>query len=220
MIKILDKKDCCGCNACVQKCPKHCITMKEDKEGFLYPNVDENVCIDCHICEKVCPVLNQNMERMPLNVYVGKNPNEEIRIKSSSGGLFTMLAEQVIDDIGVVFGATFNEKWTVVHDYVETKEGLAKFRGSKYVQSNIGNSFKKAMDFLNEGRKVLFSGTPCQIAGLKNYLRKDYDNLITVDFICHGVPSPGVFRTYLQEEIDKKSARKGCLLYTSDAADD
>lgn len=209
MIKILDKKDCCGCNACVQKCPKHCITMKEDKEGFLYPNVDENVCIDCHICEKVCPVLNQNMERMPLNVYVGKNPNEEIRIKSSSGGLFTMLAEQVIDDIGVVFGATFNEKWTVVHDYVETKEGLAKFRGSKYVQSNIGNSFKKAMDFLNEGRKVLFSGTPCQIAGLKNYLRKDYDNLITVDFICHGVPSPGVFRTYLQEEIDKKSARKG-----------
>lgn len=186
--------------------------MREDKEGFLYPEVDKTVCVDCHLCEKVCPVLNQGKEREPLKVYAAKNKDEEIRRQSSSGGIFTLLAEQVLDDGGVVFGARFDENWEVVHAYTETKEGLAAFRGSKYVQSQIGDNYKKAEAFLKSGRKVLFSGTPCQIAGLKLYLRKEYENLLTVDFICHGVPSPGVWREYLKEEVARQCDRKNTVL--------
>lgn len=175
--------------------------MQEDTEGFLYPVVDECICVDCGLCERVCPVLNQSSEREPLEVYAAFNKNEEIRMQSSSGGIFTALAEQVIKEGGVVFGARFNEDWEVVHDYVETIEGLSVFRGSKYVQSRIGNTFSQTEQFLKQGRKVLFSGTPCQIAGLKLYLRKEYENLLTMDFICHGVPSSGVWRQYLNELI-------------------
>lgn len=212
MIEIEEKKNCCGCNACVQVCPKQCISMKEDREGFLYPEVNQDICVDCHLCERVCPVLNQGKERKPLKVYAAKNKDEEIRRQSSSGGIFTLLAEQVIDEGGVVFGARFNENWEVVHSYTETKDGLAAFRGSKYVQSRIGDNYKKAESFLKSGRKVLFSGTPCQIAGLKLYLRKEYENLQTVDFICHGVPSPGVWREYLKEEIARQCDGKNSVL--------
>ena len=201
MVEIKEKKDCCGCNACVQKCPKQCISLKEDFEGFLYPIVDKATCIDCGLCEKVCPVLHQNEPREPLKVYAAKNYNEEIRKQSSSGGIFTLLAEKIIQESGVVFGARFDENWEVRHDYTETIEGLAAFRGSKYVQSRIEDNYLKAETFLKQGRKVLFSGTPCQIAGLKRFLRKEYENLLTVDFICHGVPSPGVWRRYLQETV-------------------
>jgi len=206
MINIQDKKDCCGCSACVQRCPKQCITMMEDNEGFIYPQVDMDLCIECGLCECVCPVLNQNGEHEPLKAYAAINTNEEIRMQSSSGGIFTLLAEQVINDGGVVFGARFDEQWEVCHDFTETMEGLAPFRGSKYVQSRIGNSFKQAEIFLRAGRKVLFSGTPCQIAGLKKFLQKEYDNLLTVDLICHGVPSPGVWRQYLNETLEAYSA--------------
>ena len=215
MIYIEDKKQCCGCSACVQRCPKQCIQMQEDEEGFLYPIVDKNVCIDCGVCEKVCPVLNQGEERKSLEVYAAFNKNEEIRMQSSSGGLFTILAEQVIQEGGVVFGARFNEDWAVVHDYTETVDGLSAFRGSKYVQSWIGNMFDQAEQFLKQERKVLFSGTPCQIAGLKLYLRKEYENLLTVDFICHGVPSPGVWRKYLEELIGRQGYRKNIVLFHS-----
>lgn len=204
MIKIYKKEDCCGCSACVHICPKHSISFKEDSEGFLYPHVDLKTCVDCGLCEKVCPVLNQNDERLPLQTFAAKHRDDEVRMKSSSGGVFTLLAEQIIDAGGVVFGARFNDKWEVIHDFTDTKEGLAPFRGSKYVQSNIGESYKQVADFLKEGRKVLFTGTPCQVAGLKKYLRKDYDNLLTVDFICHGVPSPMVWRKYLDEEINRQ----------------
>lgn len=209
MIYIKDKKDCCGCSACVQRCPKQCISLHEDAEGFLYPNVDENICIGCGLCEKVCPVVNQSDEHEPLAVYAAMNPDESIRMQSSSGGVFTLLAEKVLAEGGVLFGACFNERWEVVHDFVETKEELARFRGSKYVQSKVGDTFRLAEDFLKQGRTVLYSGTPCQIAGLKLFLRKSYDNLLAVDFICHGVPSPGVFRTYLQNEINRCAARQG-----------
>ncbi len=202
MIHIQDKKDCCGCNACVQHCPKQCITMKEDSEGFLYPKIDDSLCIDCGLCNKVCPVINQGDVRQPIGVYAAKNPNEEIRRQSSSGGIFTMLAERIIDNGGVVFGAVFDEKWDVEHRYTETIEGIAAFRGSKYVQGRIGGIFKQAEVFLKQGRRVLFSGTPCQIAGLKLFLRKEYDNLITIDFICHGVPSPRIWQKYLEEKIN------------------
>lgn len=207
MIEIKDNKDCCGCAACVQICPKECISLIEDGEGFLYPHVDRNGCIGCGMCEKICPFINAEEPREPLLCYAAKNRNEKIRMESSSGGIFTLLAENIIDEGGVVFGAKFNDKWEVVHDYAETKEGLAAFRGSKYVQSRIGNTFRQAESFLKEGRKVLFSGTPCQIKGLKLYLRKDYCNLHTVDFICHGVPSPGVWRQYLDETFRKTNRR-------------
>lgn len=201
MIDIKDQKQCCGCSACVQKCPKHCISIKEDNEGFLYPIVEKDYCIDCGLCEKVCPVLNQGEKRQPIKVFAAKNKNEEIRLQSSSGGFFTLLAEAIIKEGGVVFGARFDDNWEVRHDYAETIEGLDVFRGSKYLQSRVENSYQKTEVFLKQGRKVLFTGTPCQIAGLKCFLGKEYDNLLTIDFVCHGVPSPGVWRRYLDETI-------------------
>lgn len=201
MIEIKDKSQCCGCNACVQRCPKQCIAMCEDEEGFLYPEVDEAICIDCGLCENVCPVINQADARIPLQVYAAKNTDEKIRMHSSSGGVFSILAEQTIKQGGVVFGARFDENWEVKHDYTETIDGVSVFRGSKYVQSKTGDTFKQAEQFLKQNRKVLFSGTPCQIVALKRYLKKEYENLLLVDFICHGVPSPGVWRKYLKQVI-------------------
>ncbi len=203
MIFIREKKDCCGCYACVQCCPKHCITMCEDNEGFFYPKVDEYQCVNCGLCEKVCPVINPMQKREPLLVYAGKTFDEEIRKQSSSGGVFTVLAEHTISLGGVVFGVGFDKDWMVEHRYTDTQDGIADFRGSKYVQSRIGDTFKQAERFLKLGKRVLFSGTPCQIAGLKRFLRKDYKNLITIDFICHGVPSPGVYKQYITEEKEK-----------------
>lgn len=201
MIEIKDKSQCCGCNACVQRCPKQCIAMCEDEEGFLYPEVDEAICIDCGLCENVCPVINQADARIPLQVYAAKNTDEKIRMHSSSGGVFSILAEQTIKQGGVVFGARFDENWEVKHDYTETIDGVSVFRGSKYVQSKTGDTFKQAEQFLKQNRKVLFSGTPCQIVALKRYLKKEYENLLLVDFICHGVPSLGVWRKYLKQVI-------------------
>lgn len=201
MIEIVEKSDCVGCEACVQRCPKQCIVMKEDAEGFLYPQIDIEKCIDCGLCERVCPVINQGEPRKPLVAYAAKNQDESVRLSSSSGGIFTALAEYVIAQGGVVFGARFDESWNVVHDYVETIEGLSAFRGAKYVQSRIGQSFLRAETFLKQGRMVLFSGLPCQITGLKKFLRKDYDNLITVELFCHGVPSPMVWKRFLEEEV-------------------
>lgn len=209
MIEIKDRRDCCGCHACVSVCAKHCITMQSDSEGFLYPIVDKDACTDCGLCEKVCPVIHQEKPVVPLSSYIAINHDEEMRLKSSSGGIFTLLAESVISEGGVVFGARFDEAWDVIHAWADTIEGLAAFRGSKYVQSTIGDSYREARAFLKQGRKVLFSGTPCQIAGLKKYLRKDYDNLLAVDFICHGVPSPGVWRRYLGELREQLRAERG-----------
>ena len=201
MINITDRHNCCGCSACVQACPQKCIKFDEDKQGFRYPIVNKEDCIDCGLCEKVCPIINLNELRKPLNVYATINPNEDIRMVSSSGGIFTMLAEAVIKEGGVVFGARFDENWEVKHDFTETIDGLELYRGSKYVQSCIGETYKQTLNFLRNGRKVLFTGTSCQIAGLKKYLRKEYDNLLTVDVVCHGVPSPLVWREYLQQLI-------------------
>lgn len=213
MIKIVNKQDCCGCSACVQRCPKHCITLKEDGEGFLYPHVNSDECIDCGLCEKVCPELHHGERHIPLEVYAAKNKDESIRMQSSSGGIFTLLAEKVIQEEGVVFGAAFDANWEVMHTYAETMEGLVDFRGSKYMQSRIGTAYQDAEYFLKQGRKVLFSGSPCQIKGLKLFLRKNYDNLIAVDFICHGVPSPKVWREYMKETIARKSGKNSVLPY-------
>ena len=215
MINIIDKRKCCGCEACVQKCPRQCIDLIEDEEGFLYPHVDTDKCINCGLCEKVCPVQKQALCREPVATYAAKNRNEEIRLSSSSGGVFSSFAESVISKQGIVFGACFNGQWSVCHSKAETIDECVRFRGSKYVQSHIGKTYKEVEFFLKEGRDVLFSGTPCQVRGLLLYLGKDYDNLLTVDFICHGVPSPGVFRWYLQEEINNyaRSASKNSVSF-------
>lgn len=211
MIHIQHKKDCCGCEACVQKCPKHCIVFMQDKEGFYYPQVDQGKCINCHLCEKVCPVINQGKVQEPKLVYAAFNPDTDIRMKSSSGGAFSWIANKIIQQGGIVFGACYDEYWNVVHGYTETIEGLEKFRGSKYVQSRIGNSYLKAKEFLDSGRYVLFTGTPCQIRGLKLFLRKDYNNLYTADFVCHGVPSTKIWQQYLFEELETKISIKAEL---------
>lgn len=199
MIKILDKHNCCGCEACIQVCPKRCISFEEDVEGFRYPKVDESVCIECGLCEKVCPILSPYDERRPLTQVAAINPDDTIRKESSSGGIFSMLAENVIRKGGVVFGVRFDDKWQAVFDYTEALEGLATFRGSKYVQARVGQVFVKVKEYLQQGRDVLFSGTSCQVAALRHYLRRDYDNLLLVDIVCHGVPSPKVWGMYLEE---------------------
>lgn len=201
MITITDKHNCCGCSACVSICPKHCITMQSDNEGFLYPKVNEADCIDCGLCEKVCHELHPFEERKPQKVYAAINKDEEVRLKSSSGGIFYLLAEKTIAEGGVVFGARFDEQWQVMIDYAETREGIMVLMGSKYVQARMGTAYTDAKRFLTQGRKVLFSGTPCQIAGLHHFLRKSYDNLLTVDVICHGTPSPKVWSRYLDEVV-------------------
>lgn len=210
MIEVKDKKNCCGCSACASVCPRHCITMVEDSEGFLYPQVDEEACVNCGLCEKVCNELQPYDTREPLQVLAAINQNEEVRQKSSSGGIFHLLAEKTIGEGGVVFGARFDENWQVVIDYAEDMEGVEAFMGSKYVQARMENAYVDAKRFLNEGRKVLFSGTPCQVAGLHKFLRKSYDNLLSVDLICHGVPSPKVWRMYL-EEVVKQGQSISCV---------
>lgn len=203
MIQIIDKSQCCGCSACVQRCPKQCITMEEDIEGFLYPQVDKSLCTDCHLCEKVCPILNQNEKREPLSVYAAKNKNEKERLTSSSGGLFIVLAKDVIQKSGIVFGVVFDDDFRGVHHtYTQTIEGLKPMIRSKYMQSRIETAYVDCERFLKEGREVLFSGTSCQITGLHHFLQKQYDTLLTIDVICHGVPSPKVWRRYLTEEIE------------------
>lgn len=199
MIDIVDKKDCTGCWACANICHKSCITMKTDKDGFDYPIVNESICIKCKKCINICPILHkQEIQNNPV-AYACFNKDEEIRKESSSGGIFTLLAINIIEDNGVVFGARFNDLFEVEHNYVESVEDIKVFRGSKYVQSKIGYTFTEVKKFLEDGRKVLFSGTPCQVGGLKSFLGKEYENLICTDIICHGVPSPLAWDKYKNE---------------------
>lgn len=172
--------------------------MKVDQIGFLYPQIDADRCISCGLCEEVCPFLKKGETKEPISVDAFVNPNLLVRKQSSSGGVFTMLAESVLNEGGVVFGARFNDDWEVVIDYTESLDGLAVFRGSKYMQGVVGKSFQIAESYLKVGRKVLFSGTPCQISGLHLFLQKEYVNLLTVAIACHSVASPMVWREYLR----------------------
>lgn len=210
MITIKEYHNCCGCAACVQACPRHCISLKPDFEGFEYPKVDKAICIECGLCEKVCPIINMKSDKQKMvedGVYISYTTNEFIRMASSSGGIFTLLADEIINLGGIVFGAAFDDEFLVHHIGVECKKDLSKLQGSKYLQSRIENTYIEARHALENKRKVLFSGTACQIAGLKKFLKRDYENLVTVDVLCHGVPSPKVWKCYLSEQEKKHGSR-------------
>lgn len=202
MIDIVDKEMCCGCEACIQVCPKQCISIEIDEEGYLYPKVEIDDCISCGLCDSVCPVINQ--KEIPAEkprAYAVVNNDDKIVNDSSSGGAFSALAIEVIKSGGIVFGAVFDENKSVKHVWTDNVVDLSHMRGSKYMQSRIENSYIEVKKNLGEGRLVLFSGTPCQIAGLNLFLKKEYVNLITVDFFCHGVPSSSMWQKFLSEEV-------------------
>ncbi len=179
--------------------------MISDLEGFVYPRVSLSLCVDCGLCEQVCPFLHPCSKRIPERTYAAKSEDDEVRLSSSSGGVFTELASWVIRQGGVVFAARFTDDWGVEHTFTEHLSDLHFFRGSKYVQSNIGNSYQQAFVFLKQGRRVLFTGTSCQIAGLNRYLKnRSYDLLLTVEVVCHGVPSPKVWKCYLKDLTGNK----------------
>ena len=196
----LPTKNCTGCSACLQKCPKQCISMIANEEGFLYPVIDEKKCINCGLCTKVCPQLKKIKEESTEypKAYAMRNKNTEELKQSSSGGIFKVLANYVLENDGVVFGVAYDENLNVNHIKVKDKEKLKLLQGSKYVQSNINNTYKEAEKELKKNKIVLFSGTPCQIAGLNSFLMKYYDNLITCDLVCHGVPSQKLFKKYIE----------------------
>lgn len=217
MIEIKEKKDCCGCSACVSVCPKGCIVLKEDEEGFAYPFVDLDKCIHCGKCERVCVVKNSSAkvydEREDIytitkqaiseasyvpDTYIAYNTNDDVRKECTSGGFFSALAELVVNNNGVVYGSSLANDFSVEHSNAKTLEELPKFRGSKYVQSKQDGIYVEVEQALKNERQVLYSGTPCQVAGLKSYLNKEYDNLITVDIFCHGVGSPKYWKKYIE----------------------
>lgn len=198
MLRINRKQDCCGCSACAQICPKQCITMQADEEGFIYPSIDLGKCVNCGICEKTCPVINKIQNcRDDSQAFAAYNLNEEERLASSSGGVFTLLANMILSEGGVVFGAAMSDDCkAVLHKKIDTVNGLECLRGSKYLQSCIGDVYIQVKKELDNGRKVLFSGTPCQVGGLKAYLKKDYETLLCIEVVCHGVPSSKLWNKY------------------------
>lgn len=198
MVNIKDKSRCCGCKACYNICPKQAISMIEDEKGFQYPKVNKEKCINCGLCEKACPFLNKKKTDKELKAYAVKNKNIEIRMNSSSGGVFSIIAKYILENKGVVFGASFDNDLNVKHIMIKDEKDLYKLRTSKYVQSDINDTYRETKMELEKGKMVLFTGVPCQIYGLVNYLGKNYDNLYTQDVICHGVPSPKVWRKYLE----------------------
>lgn len=198
MIEIREKNKCCGCYGCYNICPVNAISMKDDKYGFKYPVVDKEKCINCGMCEKVCPILNKPKHNNKPIAYAAYNKNENERMQSSSGGIFTLIAKEILKNEGVVYGASFDNNFLVKHTRIDNINDIKKLRTSKYVQSQIENTYKMAKKDLNDQKIVLFTGTPCQVNGLYAYLQKNYDNLYTQDIICHGVPSPKVWEKYLQ----------------------
>lgn len=196
------KNKCCGCGSCAEECRKKCIRMIEDSEGFLYPSINKNECISCGLCEKVCPVLNQPSKYEKAIALAVKNKDDEIRKTSSSGGVFYGLAEYILSRNGLVCGAGFAEDFSVKHYLINSINDIPLLQGAKYSQSYAGDLFSEIKESLDSDLIVLFIGTPCQVAALKSYLKKDYTNLITSDIICHGVPSPSVWLKYLLERRD------------------
>lgn len=199
--KLVSKQECCGCGACYSICPKNAISMKYDEEGFEYPVIDDKICVNCNSCSKVCPVQNHVCEsEFKVQAFAAYNLKEEQRLQSSSGGIFPLIAEYFLQNGGVVYGAAFTDNFEVEHIGITRMSELKRLQGSKYVQSRLGRIFLDVKDALLDNKIVLFSGTPCQVEGLKSFLIKDYNNLYTIDLVCHGVPSPIIWQKYLNEE--------------------
>ena len=197
MIKI-DKKTCVGCEACVNACPVSCIAMAEDDEGFCYPYVDETECVHCNACNSACIAdKTDKLDTIKENECYACYFDDDVRLSSSSGGVFTLLAKTVIENNGIVYGACYDEQMQVVHTGIDNAQELGKLRGSKYAQSKIGDTYSKIKQNLEDGKTVLFTGTGCQVNGLKSFLGKDYPKLYTADIVCHGVPSQNMLQKYL-----------------------
>lgn len=210
MPELCQREICTGCTACASVCPKGCITMVADEDGFLYPSVSAEICIGCGLCQKVCPVVTPpQIDSQQPKAYAAYSKDEAVRRQSSSGGIFTEIAKAALKKGGVVYGAAYNELFDILHICVESEDDLDKLRGAKYAQSDLQGIFSEVKSKLNSGRLVLFSGTPCQVAGLKSYLCKGYDNLLTVDFVCHSVPSPMAWREYVKYRSQQDN--NGCL---------
>ena len=203
----LDKKDCCGCTACLSVCPKQCISMERDEEGFLYPAIDRGQCINCGLCEKVCPMSHPIYENETQAVYATYVKDVKQRTQSTSGGIFYAIARWVIGQGGIVYGAAFDEDFKLRHVGVESLEELQKLRGSKYLQSDLGHIFCDVRKHLKENRWVYFVGVGCQVAGLYSFLRRKYDTLITSDLVCHGVPSQLMFDWHLNFLREKEKGK-------------
>lgn len=201
MIEVVEKAACCGCTACASVCPQKCISMSTDKEGFLYPHVNKEACIDCGLCEKVCPVINKaEAQKTEQHGFLVRHRRSDIRRESTSGGAFTAFAQVVLDHNGKICGASFDEHLHVCHIMVDNEQELNRFRNSKYVQSNMNGCYSKVQHELKTGKLVCFSGTPCQVEGLKRFLRREYENLILIDTVCRAVPSPLVFEKYKEAQ--------------------
>lgn len=199
------KQQCCGCSACSAVCPQQCIEMKEDELGFLHPFIDSTSCIGCSLCEKTCPCLQSEKASVePELLFAAKIKDNSKLTQSTSGGVFTFLAEKVLKEQGVVCAARFDTPTHLIHDFCTRIDDLDAYKGSKYLQSDMRNCYLETKRLLSEGRKVLFVGTSCQIMGLKLFLRKPYSNLIAMEIVCHGVPSPFVWRKYLSELCNRK----------------
>jgi coenzyme F420-reducing hydrogenase beta subunit len=198
---INNKQDCCGCTACKNICPKNAITMVEDKQGYLYPKIDDDKCINCHLCRKVCAFNDKNIEQKKMNlpkVYAAKNKISSIRLTSSSGGVFVAVSDYILQKNGVIYGVKFDRNLNVYHERATTQAERDDFKGSKYIQSDLREIFLKVKEDIEREKFVLFTGTPCQIAGLKNFLggKKDTSKLYLCDIVCHGVPSQKIFNEY------------------------
>lgn len=211
MIEIENKTDCCGCQACGDICHAEAISFHSDHEGFWYPEVDRNKCTDCHLCEKICPVLNidalKHHNKSAPKVFGGYNKDIVIRFDSTSGGLFSLLAQAMYKQKGYVSGAIYTDDFKVVNFISDDKKDLRRLRSSKYVQSNAEGLYKRIKSLLESGEKVLACGSPCQMAALRSFLRKDYENLIIVDFLCRATNSPKVFEKY-KESLESRYGSK------------
>lgn len=210
MLEIKNKADCCGCEACKNICPQKCITMKEDEEGFRYPIIDKEKCINCNLCEKVCPLKKeiQNKDLLKKTEFLAAyNKDDEILKKSSSGGIFWLLAEWIFENNGIVYGVIQEDTYNVKFSRAENKNEAEKIRGSKYLQAEVNDIYSLVKADLENSKLVLFSGTPCQVAALYKFLNKEYSNLYTVDVVCHGVPSNAVYRKYI-EFMEKQNNKK------------
>lgn len=206
MEEIVSKNVCTGCTSCMNMCPKQAIYMEENEEGFKYPVINQEKCIDCGLCKKVCPVLNTKQNESLNKCYVGYAIEDKVKENTSSGGIFLTIANYILDNNGIVIGAAFDNENRLIHMAISDKAKLDKLKGSKYLQSDLGKIFTHVKENVND-KKILFVGTPCQVAGLKSYLQRDYDNLICIDLVCHGVPSPKLFEKYVKE-LEKKNSDK------------